>query len=80
MDTGYQNYLSYAPEAGYRYTDAYFSMEHQPVTCNQYPPNNNITFFDTNLAVGGSAVQPSWTTGEVNPVWHLSSRACPLRH
>eukprot|EP00011_Vannellida_sp_DIVA3-517-6-12_P008657 CAMPEP_0114603412 /NCGR_PEP_ID=MMETSP0168-20121206/9_1 /TAXON_ID=95228 ORGANISM="Vannella sp., Strain DIVA3 517/6/12" /NCGR_SAMPLE_ID=MMETSP0168 /ASSEMBLY_ACC=CAM_ASM_000044 /LENGTH=219 /DNA_ID=CAMNT_0001814197 /DNA_START=28 /DNA_END=687 /DNA_ORIENTATION=- len=67
QETGYENYLSYTPQAGYQYTDAYFSFEHQPNTCAQYPPSNNITFFDTNLSVGGIPVTPSWTTGEVNP-------------
>lgn len=43
------------------YTIAYFVMEKE-WDCDQYPPNNQVTFYDIKIEYDGKPVTPKWTT------------------
>jgi len=49
------------------YTIAYFVMEKE-WDCSQYPPNNQVTFYDIEIQYDGKTVTPDWTTGYVDDV------------
>lgn len=48
----------YALLAGQAATEsaAYFVLEHQPSSCRQLPPNNNVTWTDISVEVNGKPV------------------------
>ena len=43
---------------------AFIVVEHAPRTCNEFPPNNNVTFTSIVVEVAGKVVKsPKWVTG-----------------
>lgn len=47
---------------------AMFVLEHQPVTCAAYPPDNQFTFENIRLEVDGSLVEfPAWEASQERP-------------
>ena len=47
---------------------AYFVLEHQPRSCAELPPNNNVTWTDVSVSVNGHAVaSPEWVAKEEEP-------------
>ena len=48
-------------------------MEKSQWACDQYPPNNALTFFDITMKFDGTAVEPVWTTNYVDD--HCNCRA-----
>jgi len=49
------------------YTIIYFVMEKE-WACNQYPPDNQVTFYDIIVQYEGETVSPKWTTSYVDDV------------
>lgn len=45
----------------------YFVLEHQPRTCDAYPPNGVVVFEDIYVEVDGQAVTPEWTAVQEKP-------------
>ena len=45
-----------------RYTIGYVVFEHPCTTCNHYPPDNSIIFYDINVEYNYTKVEPKWTT------------------
>lgn len=54
-------------------TVAYFVLEHQPDSCDAYPPDGVCTFENIQLAVAGKLVTPTWTAHQEQPA--CSSKA-----
>lgn len=48
-------------------------MEKSQWACDQYPPNNEVTFFDITMKFDGEKVSPKWTTAFVDD--HCDCRA-----
>lgn len=44
------------------YTIAYFVFE-KVAKCSQYPPNNNVTFYNISIEWDGKQLPPAWSTG-----------------
>jgi len=49
------------------YTIAYFVFEKE-ARCDQYPPNNQVTFYDISIYYNNKKVSPTWTTAYVDDV------------
>ena len=49
------------------YTIAYFVFE-KVAKCSQYPPNNNVTFYNISVEWDGKRLPPTWSTGLVEDV------------
>lgn len=49
------------------YTITYFVME-KTARCDQYPPNNSVTFFNISVEYNYQKVAPKWTTDYVDNV------------
>eukprot|EP01084_Bolivina_argentea_P084854 153413_1 len=48
-----------------KYTYAYIVFEHQCSYCSDYPPENEIIFYNISIYYNNSKVIPKWTTGHV---------------
>eukprot|EP01102_Stenamoeba_stenopodia_P001636 TRINITY_DN11478_c0_g1_i1.p1 TRINITY_DN11478_c0_g1~~TRINITY_DN11478_c0_g1_i1.p1 ORF type:complete len:252 (+),score=67.06 TRINITY_DN11478_c0_g1_i1:50-757(+) len=49
------------------YTIVYVVFEH-PANCDQFPPNDQVTFYDIKIEYDNVQVEPEWTTGYVADV------------
>jgi len=48
-------------------SDAYFVVEHQPSSCDQYPASGRVDFLDINVAWEGKLATPTWTAAQFQP-------------
>jgi len=48
-------------------SQAFFVLEHQPLTCKAYPANGVCTFSNIKLAVNNTAVIPTWSAQVFQP-------------
>jgi hypothetical protein len=61
------------------YTIAYFVFE-KVASCSQYPPNNNVTFYNISVEWDGKRLPPTWSTGMVEDVCGNRGRPQPCSH
>ena len=56
-----------------KFTMSYFVFEKSQWACDQYPTNEQVTFYDITMEFDGKKVQPAWTTAFVDD--HCDFRA-----
>jgi len=67
QETGWSISSNIAVEQGKVYTDAYFVVEHQPDSCDEYPSNGYITFTNINIELENKPVTPQWEAYQFQP-------------
>jgi len=72
-ETGFSVTTNIEVEKSKTYTDAYFVVEHQPQSCDQYPANGQIVFYDINIALDNQSVTPDWQAFEFQPACDCTS-------
>jgi len=66
-ETGFSVSSNIAIEQGKTYTDAYFVVEHQPNSCDEYPSNGQIVFTNINVERNYVPVTPNWQAFQYQP-------------
>eukprot|EP00999_Lentomonas_sp_LEN2_P000409 NODE_1410_length_870_cov_127.752355_g1364_i0.p1 GENE.NODE_1410_length_870_cov_127.752355_g1364_i0~~NODE_1410_length_870_cov_127.752355_g1364_i0.p1 ORF type:complete len:252 (+),score=57.71 NODE_1410_length_870_cov_127.752355_g1364_i0:61-816(+) len=55
------------------FTIAYFVFEKVMFSCRQYPPNNEVLFYDIKIEFEGVQKKPHWTTGVVDEACQMTA-------